>query len=267
MTGRSAVVFLLDDTYRTGSDTPLMLHRILGVPLLQWLAHALERSEVRRFFLVCAPSLLPAARACFPPDAELTAASDEGPADLLHVFLSTADDSERDVLVITGPVLYTPLAKRAGAAPANACMVDRLALMDALDETAPVGHFLRQTGEPVTGEDGFFSLSTPEELPGVSRLLTQDLLAGLTRSGVEIWDPNNTYVTPASRWASARCFCPVRFWRAAPRWATVVRSAPTPGSLIPSSGTAVWRSNPGSRARSWVASCKSAPLPTFAPAR
>ncbi len=196
VTGRSAVVFLLDDTYRTGSDTPLMLHRILGVPLLQWLAHALERSEVRRFFLVCAPSLLPAARACFPPDAELTAASDEGPADLLHVFLSTADDSERDVLVITGPVLYTPLAKRAGAAPANACMVDRLALMDALDETAPVGHFLRQTGEPVTGEDGFFSLSTPEELPGVSRLLTQDLLAGLTRSGVEIWDPNNTYVTP-----------------------------------------------------------------------
>ena len=196
MSGRSAVVFLLDDTYRTGSDTPLMLHRVLGVPLLQWLTHALERVDVRRFFLVCAPALRSAACQCFPAGAELSTASDENPADRLHVFLSTAEDREQDVLVVTGPVIYTPLGKRTGTASANACMVDRQALMDALDETAPIGHFLRRAGTPVTGEDGFFSLSAPEELGDVSRLLTQDLLAELIRSGVEIWDLHNTYVTP-----------------------------------------------------------------------
>lgn len=193
---RSAIVFLLDDTHRTGSDTPLMLHRVLGVPLLQWLTHALERADVRRFFLVCAPAWLSSARVCFPAGAELSTASDEHPADRLHVFLSTAEDGEQDVLVITGPVIFTPLGKRTGTAPANACMVDRQALMDALDETAPIGHFLRRVGTPVTGEDGFFSLSAPEALGDVSALLTQDLLADLVRSGVEIWDLHNTYVTP-----------------------------------------------------------------------
>ena len=196
MTGRSAVLFLLDDTYRTGQETPLMLHRVLGVPLLRWLTHALRRAEVNRFFLVCAPKLLADAKACFPDDAELTTASDESPADQLHVFLSTADDSEQDVLVLTGPVIYTPLGSRTGREPASACMVDRLDLMAALDEAVPLGQFLRRAGEAVTGEDGFYSFTEPEELIQLSSLLIRDQLLDLIRSGVEIWDPANTYVTP-----------------------------------------------------------------------
>lgn len=196
MSDRSAVLFLLDDSFRTGSDSPLMLHRVLGVPLLSWLAHGLSRAGVNRFFLVCAPALLAQARSCFPAGAALSAASDESPADRLHVFLSTAAEEERDLLVVTGPVIYAPRCRRAGGRQASACMVDRRSLMAALDETAPIGHFLRRAGEPTTCEDGFFDVSAPEELPQTARLLIRDRLLELLRAGVEIWDPDSTYVAP-----------------------------------------------------------------------
>ena len=196
MPKRSAVLFLLDDTYRTGSETPLMLHRVLGVPLLSWLAHGLAQAGLDRFFLICPPALLQQARACFPGNVELCAVADESPADRLHVFLSTAAEEQREVLVVTGPVVYTPRCRSGGGLCANACMVDRLALMTALDDTAPIGHFLRRAGEPATGEDGFFTVTAPEELPGLALQLRRDLLLGLIRSGVEIWDPDHSYVTP-----------------------------------------------------------------------
>ncbi|MBQ1678038.1 MAG: hypothetical protein II062_00700 [Oscillospiraceae bacterium] len=196
MSERSAVLFLLDDRCRTGSETPLMLHRVLGVPLLNWLSHGLLEAGVSRFFLVCGPALLAEARSCFPAGASLSVASDESPADRLHVFLSTAEDGERDLLVVTGPTVYAPLHRRAGPERANACMVDRLALMAALDETAPIGHFLRRAGEPTTCEDGFFDLSAPEELPRIAELLIRERLLALSRMGVEIWDPGSTCVTP-----------------------------------------------------------------------
>ena len=207
MAERSAVLFLLDDTYRTGSDTPLMLHRVLGVPLLRWLACALAEAGVSRFFLACTPELLERAKACIPEQVTLTASSDESPADLLHVFLSTADENERDVLAVTGAVVYTPMLRR-GRTRASACMVDRLALMDALDETAPIGHFLRRAGEPTTAEDGFFDVTGPEELPELARLLIRDRLERLIRAGVEIWDVGNTYVGPDARVGSGTVLLP-----------------------------------------------------------
>ena len=186
MTDRSSILFLLDDTYRTGSETPLMLHRVLGVPLLGWLAHALLQAGVGRFFLVCAPELLPQARSCFPAGAALSAASDESPADRLHVFLSTAAEEERDLLVVTGPVIYVPRCRRSGGEQASACMVDRRSLMAALDETAPIGHFLRRAGAPTTCEDGFFDVTAPEELPRAAKLLIRDRLLALSRAGARL---------------------------------------------------------------------------------
>lgn len=197
MAGRSAVLFLLDDRCRTGSETPLMLHRVLGVPVLKWLTEALFRAEVNRFFLACSPALLEAARPCFPAGAELLTASDENPSDLLHVFLSTAPDGEESVLVVTGPVLYLPFHRSAaGARTANACMVSRQGLMAALDETAPIGHYLRHSGDACTEADGFFNLGGPEELPDWQPILTGNYLRVLIRGGVEIWDLRNTYVEP-----------------------------------------------------------------------
>lgn len=197
MAGRSAILFLLDDRYRTGSETPLMLHRVMGVPLLKWLTEALSRAGVTRMFLACAPALLEAAKPCIPAAVTLTVASDENPSDLLHVFLSTAEDSEESVLVITGPVLYLPFRHAAGSGrTANACMVSRQDLMAALDETAPIGHFLKRASDPCTEDDGFYTVYSPEELPDWQPVLTGDYLRQLIRSGVEIWDLQNTYVEP-----------------------------------------------------------------------
>ena len=197
MAGRSAVLFLLDDRYRTGSDSPLMLQRVLGVPVLKWLTEALYRAEVNRFFLACAPALLEAAKPCFPEAAELMTSSDENPSDLLHVFLSTASDEEESVLVVTGPVLYLPFHRsRAAGRSANACMVSRQGLMAALDETAPIGHYLRNSGDACTEDDGFFNPGGPEELPEWQPILRGNYLRVLIRSGVEIWDLQNTYVEP-----------------------------------------------------------------------
>ena len=208
MPDRSAVLFLPDDADRIGSERPLMLHRVLGAPLLSWLSHALRRAGISRFFLVCPAALLAEARACFPAGVELAAVSDEGPGDRLHVFLSTAPEEERELLVVTGPTVYVPHCSRGGADRANACLVDRRALMEALDETAPIGHFLHRAGEPVTCEDGFFPLSGPEELPRLSALLIRDRLLELLRSGVEIWDLNNTYVAPGVEVGSGTALLP-----------------------------------------------------------
>ena len=50
--GASVVVFVPDDTRKTGREEPLMLERVQGVPLLAWLVAALAQSGARRFFLV-----------------------------------------------------------------------------------------------------------------------------------------------------------------------------------------------------------------------
>ena len=52
MIGMSAVIFIPDDTAKTGYPQPLMLQSVMGAPLLAWLANALFDSGVGRFFLV-----------------------------------------------------------------------------------------------------------------------------------------------------------------------------------------------------------------------
>lgn len=67
MIGMSAVIFIPDDTAKTGYPQPLMLQSVMGAPLLAWLANALFDSGVGRFFwsVTTAMSRRPA-RACPP---------------------------------------------------------------------------------------------------------------------------------------------------------------------------------------------------------
>ena len=142
--------------------------------------------------------------ACMPEGAEVTAASESNPADLLHVFLSTAEDSERTVLIVTGPAVYLPTlaahgeAKRTG----NVCRVPRTALMDAIDARAPFGRFFREQGEPVTDAEGVFPVETPAALPVVSELLRRDRMLRLMKQGVEVYDPASCYVEPTVQLAA-----------------------------------------------------------------
>ena len=88
----------------------MMLQNIMGTPLLSWLASSLIAGGVGRFFLVCHERFKREARACFPDDVEFSCPSVEATSDQLHVFLSTADESEEDIIVVTGPAVILPFA-------------------------------------------------------------------------------------------------------------------------------------------------------------
>ncbi len=199
MEHRSAIVIVPDDTKKTGQAAPLLLQRVMGAPLLRWLADSLTQSQVSRFFLVCKKEFMPQAQGCFPAEAELMTTQDDNPADMLHVFLSTADEAEEDVLVITGPVVYAPqkAVLDPGKQPhrANACMADRQELMNGLDTEQAFGHFLMQHSDACTDREGFFSVNSPEELAQWAPVLRNARLDLLVRSGVEIWDYNSCYVS------------------------------------------------------------------------
>lgn len=203
MSGRSAILFLPDDTKKIGSQKPLFLQSISGTPLLKWLTYALCAADVRRAFLACGPAFLAQAEACFPPQIKVMTAQDENPADLLHVFLSTADEDEDEVLTVLGPAIYAPQLATVdpGARPeaANACMISREALMDALDEEGSLTQFFRNRGKMRTDRDGFFSVRSPEDLANWQPKLQQLRLRTLAQSGVEIWDYASTFVSPEAQ--------------------------------------------------------------------
>ncbi|MGO5114097.1 UDP-N-acetylglucosamine diphosphorylase [Candidatus Avoscillospira sp. LCP25S3_F1] len=203
MAGTSAVIFVPDDTNKTGYGRPLMLSRIMGSPLLSWLVSALIARGAGRFFLVCHEQWATEARACFPAGVDLMVAGSADAADLLHVFLSTAEDEDRETVVVTGPAVFvsTRLTAQANVIPAPSCVyhVDREALMDALDEKFSFLEFLRQRGKAYADRDGVYSIRSGEELAAWQPTLNLQHLHDLIRGGVEIWDYQNCYVDPTVR--------------------------------------------------------------------
>lgn len=203
MSGRSAILFLPDDTKKTGSQKPLFLQNLCGTPLLKWLTYALQNAGVCRVFLACSQTFLAQAEMCFSPKIEVMTAQDENPADLLHVFLSTADEDEEEVLTVLGPVVFAPqlAALDPGARPetANACLISREALMAALDEDGSLTQFFRDRGKACTDRDGFFSVRSTAELALWQKKLMRIRLTELAQSGVEIWDYDATFVSPEAQ--------------------------------------------------------------------
>ena len=80
----------------------MMLQNIMGTPLLGWLVSSLIAGGVGRFFLVCHERYKREVRALFPDDVEFLCPTAETTSDQLHVFLSTAEESEEDIIVVTG---------------------------------------------------------------------------------------------------------------------------------------------------------------------
>lgn len=202
---KSAVIFVPDDTAKTGYAKPMMLQRIMGTPLLSWLVQSLLSSGVERYFLVCLDRFCQEAKACFPAQAELMAVSDAEAADRMHVFLSTADELEDEVMVVTGPcvrIAAEALMDEAEDTPhrACACRVEREVFMDALDESGfAFGRFLVEHGAAYTDRDGMFTISGVEELADWQPILKRAYLYELAHQGVEIWDYDNCYVDPRVR--------------------------------------------------------------------
>ena len=200
MSELSAIVFVPDDTGKTGYDRPMMLQNIMGTPLLTWLANALLAGGVGRFFLVCHERFKREARACFPEDVEFRCPAADCVSDELHVFLSTAEEAEEELIVVTGPAVILPFALdgEPDGAPleSNVTSVRRQALMDALDDKFIFTDFLKEHGVPYTDRDGVYAVSSMQELPHWQPVLGLAHLEQLARQGVEIWDYGNTYVDP-----------------------------------------------------------------------
>ena len=203
MSGLSAVVFVPDDTAKTGFSRPMMLQAIMGTPLLSWLTRSLAAGGGGRFFLVCHERFLSEAKHCFPDGCELSCAKLEETADQLHVFLSTADEQEEDVIVVTGPAVIDPFAvdeDSFSGAPVESGVsaVSRQALMDALDDTFIFTDFMKEHGIPYTDRDGVYGVADLQEMTSWQPVLSRAKLYELSKQGVEIWDYNTTYVDPAA---------------------------------------------------------------------
>ena len=101
--------------------------------------------------MVCHERFLSEAKRCFPDGCELSCAKLEETADQLHVFLSTADEQEEYVIVVTGPAVIDPFAvdeDSFSGAPVESGVsaVSRQALMDALADTFMFTASLQATG-------------------------------------------------------------------------------------------------------------------------
>ena len=181
----------------------MMLQNIMGTPLLSWLASSLIAGGVGRFFLVCHERFKREARACFPDDVEFSCPSVEATSDQLHVFLSTADESEEDIIVVTGPAVILPFAadeEQFDSAPivSPVTSVSKQALMAALDEKFIFTAFLKDHGVPYTDRDGVYGVADVQEMTSWQPVRSRAKLYELSKQGVEIWDYNTTYVDPAA---------------------------------------------------------------------
>jgi bifunctional UDP-N-acetylglucosamine pyrophosphorylase/glucosamine-1-phosphate N-acetyltransferase len=198
LTAQSCVIFLTDDTAKTGLNKPLMLQNIMGTTLLSWLSMSLRGEGVSRFFLLCPEQYREEALRQFPSGVEIAVAEGDSASDQLHVFLSTAPVEEKDVTVITQPVLLLPKSAtpdfRNAPVPTRAFAVNRRALMDALDDRFSFQDFFAENGRPMTDRDGWYALSDPAELADWQAILGRETLCRLVREGVEVWDYRNTYV-------------------------------------------------------------------------
>lgn len=87
-----AVFFFEEDAAVPNDSKPLMLEAVLSCPILTWMSRQLLADGVKRFFVVSSPRFADEARACFPPEADVTV-SEQGSD--LEKFL----DTEEKVLV------------------------------------------------------------------------------------------------------------------------------------------------------------------------
>ena len=203
MNSHSAVIFVPNDTARTGSTRPLMLQRIMGTPLLRWLSASLSDRGVTRCLLICGSEYAAEAASCFPSEMTVACAAEDA-IEPFAEFLSSAQDCGDEVLVITGPAVYIPgnaafEADELTDAPTGVCTVSLHALSASLDASFSLQRFLTENSDICTEEDGFFAVTSPDELADWQPILKRLYLYELAANGVEIWDYDNCYIAPTVR--------------------------------------------------------------------
>ena len=210
MAGTSAILFIPDDTGRTGLSQPLLLTPVMGEALLSWLCGALYRAGTRRLLLVCQDQWTAQALGACPGTilAEAASPGNAGP-DRLSGFLAQAEPWEEIVTVLTGPVIFDRFTafcatSEPSGAPGPGCGVWDVA-MEALREALAQAEqeedfdflsFLHAAGVSYTGRDGLYAVSGGEDLQNWRAVLRRAMVRELDENGAEIWDPDSVWVGP-----------------------------------------------------------------------
>ena len=188
MQERAAVIFIPDDTGKTGLTQPMMLTELCGSPLLAWTAAALADGGVQRLFLVCHERYAAAVKETCPANLQVTVSDNQTAAESMTKFLAEGGDDEQ-VMVLTGPAVLIPSQQEC----ACAYSISGHTMQLGLEEQISVLDLLRSCAMPMTGA---CPISTAEELYGYQKDVVRTRLYALLRAGVQIWDVENCYVSP-----------------------------------------------------------------------
>lgn len=198
MQERAAVIFIPDDTGKTGLPQPLMLTEVCGSPLLAWTAAALADGGIQRMFLVCHERYATAVREACPERLTVTVSDQQTAAEAMTKFLAEGGEEEQ-LMVLTGPTVLVPGEHE------DAYSISGQTMRLGLEEQISVLDLLHSCAVPMTGA---CAISTAEELYNYQKAIVRTRLQALMRDGVQIWDLDNCYVSPTAVLASGVVLMP-----------------------------------------------------------
>ena len=200
----TAVIFIPDDTGKTGLAQPLMLTDVCGSPLLAWTTAALADGGVQRLFLVCHEQYAEQAKNVCPANMAVETADNQMAAEAMAAFLEREGEDEQ-VLVMTGPAVIfateQPLNEQYACTYSIAGHTMRLGL----EQKISVLDLLRSCGTPMVSA---YAINTAEQLYDYQKAILKARLYALVRAGVRIWDFDNCYVSPYAKLAAGVTLMP-----------------------------------------------------------
>lgn len=178
---KRAVIFM-DTVPEDGGDAarPLILQQVLFCPILTWLDDALRKEGVERLFLFGPARFREAAEACFSDRDSLTV-SDQ--LDALREFLQ----GDEKTLVIPGAAVPVDTS-----GPNQVYTASGSALLRSLETGS----------DEVEGAEtaaGYTSITSSKGLNSMQFMGRAKVLRELIAAGVNVMDPNNTYIDPRVR--------------------------------------------------------------------
>ena len=178
---KRAVIFLDEEgAEETKTERPLLFRPVLFCPMLTWLSDALRREGVERFFVLCAPEEQEEALSCFYNKENVT----------------VSDRWEELLAFLRGPepVLMVPCAAVPVESSGENCVYT--AAGDAVCRGLETGS---GEVEGAAAVKGFTAIRSVNGLNSMQYIARARILRDLLRDGVDIMDPNNTYIDPRVR--------------------------------------------------------------------
>lgn len=178
---KRAVIFIDDESNsEEGLKKPLILHSVLFCPVLTWLSDSLRESGVERFFVFCPEKCREEVLSCFTSTEGVTVS---GALDDLTAFLK----GEEKTLVVPGAAVPVESAGKNYVYAATGTN-----LIKSMEEHA-------EEVEDAETVEGFTSITSLKGLNTMQFTGRAKVLRTLVSAGVNVMDPNNTYIDPRVR--------------------------------------------------------------------